>query len=213
VVLEEVKELDKKVLLTAVTLLVVAMLAIPLVRTVMARKSTVVITRTPGVDPPTEVVLEEIPGDRDRFSGAENLWIRSGTFRTVAYGSASDDRGPLGFGTKYVETMTSISHISGEMVITPMGELSMYGDGFGIYKVTYIIEGGPYGAGTLEGIGRQEWEWDVSDPNPLNWRYESWGTLSLKQGTDDFAGVKVDIEEYMNIWLGWYHTKTTIVTP
>jgi hypothetical protein len=165
------------------------------------------------VDPPTEVITEEIPGDRNRLSGSGNTLIRSGTFRTVAYGSESDDRGPLGFGTKYVETITSISHASGEIVNTPLGPAPMYCYGHGIYKVTFVIESGPYGTGTLEATERQDWEWDFSAANPLNWRYEAWSSYSLKQGTGDFAGVRVDLETYFNMWLGYYHTKTTIVNP
>jgi hypothetical protein len=206
-----VKEVNKNVLVIAVTLLAVAMLATPLIGTAMAQKTTTVITRTPGVDSPTEVIIEEILGDRDRLSGSGNTLIRSGTFRTVAYGSESDDRGPLGFGTKYVETITSISHGSGEIVNTPLGPTPMHGYGHGIYKVTFVIESGPYGTGTLEATERQEWEWDFSAPNPLDWRYEAWSSYSLKQGTGDFAGIRVDIESYFNMWIGYYHTKTTIV--
>ena len=187
------------------------MLAAPLIGTAMAQKTTTVITRTPGIDPPTEVIIEEIAGDRNKLSGSGNTLIRSGTCRTVAYGSESDDRGPLGFGTKYVETITSISHASGEIVNTPLGLTPMYGSGHGIYNVTFDIESGPYGTGTLEATERQEWEWDFSAPNPLDWRYEAWSSYSLKQGTGDFAGVRVDIESYFNMWLGYYHTKTTIV--
>jgi hypothetical protein len=204
--------LNRKFLVLAVALMAVAMLATPLVGTVMAKKTTVVITRTPGVDPPTEEILEEIPGDTKSPGKSYNL-IGSGLFRTVAYGSESDDRGPLGYGTKYVETIFSISHGSGEIVTTPMGDIPMYVHGFGIYKVKYVIEGGPYGVGTLEAIERMEWEMDFSAPNPLNWRYEAWSTYSLKQGTGDFAGVRVDLETYFNMWLGFYHTKTTIVPP
>jgi hypothetical protein len=207
-----VKEMNRKFLVIAVALMAVAMLATPLIGTVMAEKTTVVITRTPGVDPPTEVIIEEIPGDRKFSCKGYNL-IGKGLFRTVAYGSESDDRGPLGYGTKYVESIISISYGSGEIVTTPMGDSPMYLHGFGIYKVKYVIEGGPYGVGTLEATEKMEWEMDFSSPNPLDWRYEAWSSYSLKQGTGDFAGVRVDLETYFNMWLGFYHTKTTIVNP
>jgi len=212
--------LNKNVLVIAVTLLTVAMLATPLIGTAQScghggkwskTKTVDVYTRTPGVDPPTEVIIEEIPGDVNKLLCNGHLLIRSGTFRTVAYGSESDDRGPLGFGIKSVKTIISISHTNGELVTTPMGEVPMYCYGHGIYKVTFVIEGGPYGAGTLEAIERQEWEWDFSDPNPLNWRYEAWSSYSLKQGIGDFAGLRVDLETYFSMWLGFYHTKITIV--
>ena len=203
-------ELKSKVLCVVVILLAVAMLATPIFGTAMAKKTTEVITRTPGVDPPTELILEEIPGDRNKLTESNTL-IRSGTFRTVAYGSESDNRGPLGFGRKYVETIISITHASGDIVNTPIGPTPMYGYGFGIYKVTFVIEGGPYGTGTLQATERMDWEWDFSDTNPLNWRYESWSSYSLKQGTGDFTGMTVDLETYFNVFLGYYHTKTTVI--
>ena len=202
--------MNKNVLVIAATLLAVAMLATPLIGTAMAQETNIVITRTPGVDPPTEEIIEEIPGDTKITRKGYNL-IGSGTSRTVAYGSESDDRGPLGYGTKYVETIISISYGSGEFVTTPMGDSPMYVHGFGIYKVKYVIEGGPYGAGTLEATEKMEWEMDFSAPNPLDWRYEAWSSYSLKQGTGDFAGVRVDLQTYFSMWLGFYHTKTTIV--
>ena len=210
--------MNKKAILMTVGLLAMAILATSLFGTAQAcgrcrlPKTIDVYTRTPGIDPPTEVILEEIPGDVNKLSCNGHLLIRSGTFRTVAYGSESDDRGPLGFGTKYVKTIISITHLSGETITPPAGETTtMYGHGFGIYKVKFVIEGGPYGAGTLEATERAEWEWDLSDPNPRNWRYETWSSYSLKQGTGDFAGVRVDLETYFNIFLGWYHTKTTVI--
>jgi hypothetical protein len=210
--------MNKKVLGIAVVLIAVTMLVIPLMGTAEAcghgkkwgkQKTVDVYTRTPGVNPPTEVILEEIPGVEKIICNGK-LTISSGTSRTVAYGSESDDRGPLGYGTKYVKTIISITHRSGEMVTTPLGEETMYGHGFGIYKVKFVIEDGPYGAGTLEATERFEWEWDLSDPNPLN-KYEGWSSYTLKHGTGDFAGVTVDLETYFNVILGFYHTKTTVI--
>lgn len=197
----------------AVALMVSVMLVTPLIGIATAEKTTSVFIRTPGVDPPTKQEIEMIPGDRNRLSGSGNLSIASGTFRTSVYGSEEDNRGPLGYGLENVETVTSITHLVGDLVTTPAGETTtMYGYGHGIYNVTLVIESGPYGEGTLRGLEKVEWKWDLSDPNPLNWKYEFWSTSSLRQGTDDFAGINVDIEGYWNIWLGWYHTKTTVVT-
>lgn len=197
-----------------VALMVAVMLLTPLIVTASARKTTTVFNRIPGVDLPTKQEIEMIPGDRDRLSGSGNLRIASGTFRTSVYGNEIDNRGPLGYGLEYVETLTSITHLIGDLVITPSGETTtMYGYGHGLYNVTLVIESGPFGEGTLTGLEKVEWKWDLSDPSPLKWRYEFWSTLSLKQGTGDFAGIKVDVEGYWNMWLGWYHTKTTVITP
>ena len=203
--------MNRKLLEIFVVFMLVAMLATPIVGTVMAKKTQTVFTRTPGVAPPTEVILETetIPGVIIKLTN--NMQVSSGTFRTVAYGSDEDNRGPLGYGKKYIETIISVQHTSGEILTTPMGETSMYGYGFGIYKIKFVIEGGPFGAGTLEATERFEWEWDLSDPSPRNWRYEGWSSYSLKQGTGDFEGVRVDLETYYNVFLGWYHTKTTVI--
>jgi hypothetical protein len=209
--------MNRKILVIAVAFLAVAVLATPLLGTAKAcrwekPKTIDVYTRTPGVDPPTEVFLEEIPGDLNKILCDGKLQITSGRLATVAYGSELDDRGPLGFGTKYVKTIIAIQHFSGEMITAPTGETqTMYGHGFGIFKVKYVIEGGPYGAGSLSGIERVEWEWDFSDPKPRNWRFEKWSSYSLKMGTGDFAGVRVDLETYYNMFLGYYHTKTTVI--
>ena len=204
--------MNKNILALVAIILASAMLATPFVGTVMAKKTKTVITRTPGVDPPTEVILETIKAS-DIIKLTSDMKVASGGLRIVAYGSEEDDRGPLGYGTKYVETIISVEHYDGEIVTTPMGDSPMYVHGFGIYKVKYVIEGGPYGAGTLEGTERMEWKVDLSAPNPLNWIYEMRSSYSIKQGTGDFAGVRVDLETYFNMWLGYYHTKTTIVDP
>jgi hypothetical protein len=207
--------MNRKILVIAVAFLAVAVLATPLLGTAKAcrwgkPKTIDVYARTPGVDPPTEVVLETIKAS-DIIKLTSDMKVASGGLRSVAYGSEEDDRGPLGYGIKYVKTIISVERYSGEMVNTPMGESPMYGHGFGIYKVNLVIEGGPYGAGTLEGIERLEWEWDLSDPSPRNWKIEYWSSYSLIKGAGDFAGVRVDLETYYNMFLGWYHTKTTVI--
>lgn len=201
--------MKKNILALVTVILASVILATPFVGTSVAKKTEIVITRMPGVDPPTEVFLETVPRV-ERFL-SNGVRVASGTFITVAYGSEEDDRGPLGYGTKYVEAIISVEHSSGEIVTTSMGDSPMYVHGFGIYKVKYVIEGGPFGAGTLEGTERMEWKVDLSAPNPLNWIYEMWSSYSIKQATGDFAGVRADLETYYNPLVGYYHTKTTII--
>jgi len=209
--------LRKKIL--TLTLLTLVMLTTPLIGSAQACgcgrwRIVDVYTRTLGVDQPTVAVLEEIPGDINKIVRNGSLWIRSGTFRTSAYGSEDDDRGPLGYGTVYMKTMISITHISDENITTSLGEIPKTGKGYGIYGYKLVIEDGPYGEGTLNGVGGTRWEWNLTDPNPLKWRYESWGSVSYMHGTGDFAGVKVHTESYTSIVpaLGTYHTKTTVMS-
>jgi hypothetical protein len=215
--LEGGEKMNKKIFALTMSILVIGVMATSMLGTVQAcgwkrwgkPKTVDVYERTPGVDLPTVQLIEEIPGNLDKVICNGSLWIKSGISRTSIYGSELDDRGPLGFGTEYKKTIISISHIDGEWVNTPLGETTIFGYGYGIAKVTLDIEDGPYGTGSLSGIGRAKWEWDLSDP--LNRRYEHWGTISLKHGTGDFAGMQVYIEYYSNPFLGWFHTKTTVV--
>ena len=213
------ERMNKKILTLTMSIIVIGVMAVSMLGTVQAcgwnkwgnPKTVDVYTRTPGVDLPTVQLIEEIPGDLDKITCDGHLWIRSGNNYTSAYGSELDDRGPLGFGTEYKKAIIAISHIDGEWINTPLGETTIFGYGHGIAKVTLDIEGGPYGTGSLSGIERAKWEWDLSDP--LNRRYEHWGTISFEHGTGDFAGMKVYIEYYWNFMLGRFHTKTTIVAP
>lgn len=212
--------MNKKIL--TITLLTLVTLIIPLIGTAQAcrnkrwgkPKTVEVYTRTLGVNPPTVAILEEVPGDLNKIVCNGRLWIRSGTFRTSAYGSEDDDRGPLGYGISYMKTIISISHISDENVTFPQGELPKTGKGHGIYSYELVIKDGLYGEGTLKGVGRTSWEWNFTDPSPLKWRYETWGSVFYIHGTGGFAGVKVYIEKYGSIipLLGIYHTKTTVVS-
>jgi len=203
--------MNKKILGIFVSLLVVAMLATPFVGAAQAcrwrkPKTVDVYERIPGVPPPTETILPPIPGEDKEFCDGR-LVISKGTTVTGTYGSPSDDRGPLGYGTEYAEQIFEITRYSGEIVGTRYEFMS----GWGIYKSKIVIDGGPYGEGTLEGYFVVKAEWDLSGSPP---RFEKFFTYSLSYGTGDFAGFKVNIEGYWNALMGFpnvWHTKTTVI--
>ncbi len=101
--------------------------------------------------------------------------IARGTWRLVNY------NGPLGVGTMYSEAIISITHYDN----TTVGYTTYYGHGN--YRILYTITSGPYGAGTLEGVSTQEWDYN-KDRTPKNL---IWGNGTFQHGTGDFEGVRM----------------------
>jgi len=64
--------MNRKVSVIVIALMVAVLLVTPLVGTVMAEKTTTVIMKIPGVDPPTKQEIEMILGDKDKLSGSGN---------------------------------------------------------------------------------------------------------------------------------------------
>ncbi len=107
------------------------------------------------------------------------LVIRKGAQREGAYD------GPLGVGTLYSETIISVTKFDEYIPGTPPASI---GHGFGIYREQYVIDSGPFGAGTLKGITILEWDIQtVNDPK----HYEYSGNCVFGHGTGGLAGIKL----------------------
>ncbi len=104
-----------------------------------------------------------------------SMRIARGTWRLFTY------NGPLGVGTYYSEAIISITHYDNETV----GYTTYHGHGN--YRILYNITSGPYGAGTLEGVSVQEWDYDYQRTA----KNMIWGNGTFQHGTGDLEGVKM----------------------
>ena len=164
--------MKRKVSMILVALMATAMLATPLIGNVQAAKTRVPFSYTQTVPVPkgTQVDVKWTPDWHTN--------INRGTYRTSSYS------GPLGVGTVYWEAIISVTHYDNET----LGYTTF--QGHGNYREIFTITGGPYGAGTLEGVRVMEWDFDIS--RPANVRYHLWGNGTYQHGTGDFEGMRMD---------------------
>lgn len=81
----------------------------------------------------------------------------------------------------YTEAIISITHYDNETT----GYTTYHGHGN--YYTIFAITSGPYGAGTLEGVSVQTWDYD----NNRNPKSMNWGNATFQSGTGDLKGIKM----------------------
>lgn len=199
--------MNKKFLIMAVATVAVVVLFAPMLGTAQAFKSerskTVETFTTPyGVPPLTFSGMVESEKGSEKFLCDGTLRIASGTVRDYIY------NGPLGTGTVTLETVISITQVDGYIFFAGAWR-NATGHGSGIYKWTIEIVDGPYGTGSLEGIGRLTWDYDYTETPP---RFEQWDTATLRPTAGDLDIIRVCAEGYLNAPNGWYWTETTVVS-
>ena len=113
--------------------------------------------------------------------------IARGTWRLSNY------NGPLGTGTLYSVAIISITHYDNETV----GYTTYHGHGN--YRYLYTITSGPYGAGTLEGVSIQEWDYDSTRTGIKN---SIWGNGTFQHGTGKLEGVRMVYSFKMGTYTG-----------
>ncbi|MGE5638444.1 MAG: hypothetical protein ACM3WQ_07040 [Chloroflexota bacterium] len=163
--------MKKGILVILVALMAVAMLATPLVSIVQAKKEVVPFSYVAGTGAKLwkmgEVDVKWTPDYSDR--------IARGTWRLFNYS------GHLGTGTLSMVAIISITHYDNETV----GLTTYHGNGN--YRIFYDITSGPYGAGTLEGVEVEYWDYNYQrTPNRIGW-----GNATFHSGTGGFEGVKM----------------------
>jgi hypothetical protein len=168
--------LNKKLLVTFITLLAVAMLATPLIGAAQACRHGARLKKVVPYE--TSISMAVVPGTtEEKWSEDGHVVIRKGTQRTGAYD------GPLGVGILYSEAVISVTKFE----IPPSGTPpSSVGHGGAIYKEKYVIESGPFGAGTLEGICVMKW--DINTVNTPQY-YDYVGYSTFGHGTGGLAGI------------------------
>jgi hypothetical protein len=175
------EKLNKKILATFITLLAVAMLVTPLVGTAQAcghdGRSKTHGGRSKTVVPyENSISLAVVPGTtEEKWSEDGLVCIRKGTQRIGAYD------GPLGVGTMYSDAIISVTKFE-----IPPGPAGSVGHGGAVYKERYVIESGPFGAGTLEGICVMKWDSNTVD-TPKYYDYVGYSTFG--HGTGGLAGI------------------------
>jgi hypothetical protein len=161
----------KKCLIIAVAVLAAVVMTIPSIMFVQAKKDVIDIsysvTGVLSTISSGEVEINWTPDWRTR--------IARGTWRLYSY------NGPLGAGTMYTEAIISITHYDNES----FGYTTYHGHGN--YRTVFTITEGPYGAGTLEGVSVQEWDFNVAR-TPRNLL---WGNGTFHSGSDDLKGVRM----------------------
>ena len=168
--------MNKKIFVTFMTLVAVVLLATPLMSTAQGWG--------PSGGPKTVVPYENfislapVPGTTEvKWSGDGHVVIRKGTQRVGEYD------GPLGVGIMYSEGIISVT----EFEIPPSGTPSTsVGKGGAVYKERIVIESGPYGAGTLEGICVMQWDINTVDSPQI---YDYVGYSTFGHGTGGLAGI------------------------
>jgi hypothetical protein len=168
--------MNKKILVTFITLLAVVILATPLIGSAQACRHS---GRSKKVVPyENSISLAVVPDStEEKWSEDGHVVIRKGTQRIGAYD------GPLGVGTMYSEAIISVTRFT----IPPSGTPpTSVGRGGAVYKEKYVIESGPYGAGTLEGICVMKWDINTVDTPP---HYDYVGYSTFGHGTGGLAGI------------------------
>ena len=199
--------MNRKLIVTAVTLIAVAMLVTPVMAKTYGKGLTVETFTVTQSDPSTLTLIEEVPGNPKL--------IRDGTIRN-GHGAYReyDYAGPLGTGTLYQLTLHSKTYLT-----TPYD--TMAGVGGGVYEYTLVIDDGPYGSGTLKGIAKLEWDLDLTgmtDIPPVGYYY-IWDTAKLEPVEGDLDLKWVSIEGIFVIQappyppiFGYWWTTTTVVS-
>ena len=124
------------------------------------------------------VLLQRAPDDVpvQKLSGDEHLIITTYQHYEAVYD------GPLGIGTMYSDLIVTIMD---NPSINPVGT------GHSTYNYTLEINDGPYGEGTLSGHLNAIIDFDFTVSPP---RIDVWGNASLKQGTGDLKGIKMNFD-------------------
>ena len=173
--------MNRKILAGLITILLVALLLMPLVSSASAcnqhRKSKTVAHYEAFIS------MVPVPGTaEEKWSDDGHVVIRKGTQRTGVYD------GPLGVGMMYSEAIISVTKFD----VPPSGTPSTsIGHGGAIYKERYVIESGPFGAGTLEGICVMKWDINTVD---LPQYYDYVGYSTFGHGTGGLAGITLKYE-------------------
>lgn len=149
-------------------------------------------TVTPFVDSSTLTNMVPLVDTESKFVCNGYVRINHGTLRQLDY------QGALGTGTLYLETLHSRSQEE-----IPYIQLTEVGEG--VYQYTLEIDDGPYGTGTLKGIGKLEWVYSIQD-----FIYELWGTAKLVpvEGEMDINWVSIDV--YQFLFDTWWTTTTVV---
>jgi len=172
---------NRKILAGLLTLLMVALLVTPFVSSANAcdhgrRSKTVVLYEN-------YISLAPVPGTtEEKWSQDGTVCIRKGTQRIGEYD------GPLGIGTMYSDAIISVTIFEVPPSGTPPTSI---GHGGAIYKEKYVIESGPFGAGTLEGICVMKWDSNTVD-TPKYYDYVGYSTFG--HGTGGLAGITLKYE-------------------
>ncbi len=162
----------------------IALLTTPYVPFAEAGKTTI-----PYQD--TQSVTEIAGTVHEKWSQDGHVCIRTGNERVGAYD------GPLGVGTFYSTNVISMTFLEIPPSTPFTFGLGTVAIGFGIYKVTIVIESGPYGSGTIQGSYHIYWDMDMRLPR-ASMHYDIWGTLNLQGGTGGLKGIKIDATSTQN---------------
>ena len=148
---------------------------------------------TPTSEPSTFTNMEPLATGSEKY-------VRDGTLR-IAHGSVKkyDYNGPLGTGTFLLESLISITKEA-------IPNSNLIGTGGGIYKYTLEIDDGPYGTGTLKGIGKLNWAFSLPA-----FEYELWDKAKMVPVEGDLNIKWVSVEGYMFLF-DWWWTTTTVVS-
>lgn len=149
-------------------------------------------TITPFVDPSTLTNMEPVIDGESKFVCDGTIRINHGTIRKFDY------EGPLGTGTLHLKTLVSISQEA-----IPYEQLIETGKG--VYQYSLVINNGPYGTGTLKGIGKLEWDYNLP-----SFKYEMWGNAKMVRVKGDLDIKWVSIEVYQFLFDTWWTTTTVV---
>lgn len=173
--------MNKRILAVVLASLAIVMLIAPLFGTAEACKHSCKSKTVVSYE--NSISLAPIPGTtEEKWSEDGTVVIRKGTQRIGAYD------GPLGLGTMYSEAIISVT----KFVVPPSGTPpTSIGQGGAIYKEKYVIESGPFGAGTLEGICIMKWNIDTVNMPQL---YDYVGYSIFDHGTDGLSEITLKYE-------------------
>ena len=179
----------------------------PMLATVKAEKPTVEVFKVEAyTDPSTITSMVELVPTQEKIVSHDSIRIASGALREYDYSGA------LGTGRLYLETVLTLARVSGSVEFPPGSGIytSAAGTGGGHYKYTLVIDDGPYGSGTLEGIGELDWTFDLT-VWPLI--YEQTEQISLRPTSGNLDLNRVCVEGIADFAvLGWWWTTTTITS-
>lgn len=168
----------KKIGLSFVIIMSIIILSVPTIGMTQAQENG---NQKKTVSPYENYIsLNVIPNtSQDHWSGDGSTLVRTGTQREGPY------NGPLGIGRMYSEAIISVTRFS----IAPSGTPpTASGEGRAVYKEKYVIETGPYGAGTLEGICVMQWESNTVEEPKF---YDFMGYSIFAHGTGGLDGIKL----------------------
>jgi hypothetical protein len=185
-----------KVLFCALALLAVMVLASRPIGTAEAWGRGVTVetfVKTPFSDPSTFTNMEQLESGSENYACDGTIRVAHGTLRKYDYS------GPLGTGTFYLDTLVSITEEA-------IPNSNLIGNGGGIYKYTLVIDDGLYGTGTLKGIAKLKWDFDLPA-----YKYEQWDNGKMVP-VEGYLNIRwVSVEGYMFLF-NWWWTTTTIVS-